>query len=79
VGDPIDVRVVELAQGGRQIRLARPGVSTEPKTEPAPRRRPRAPAAAREAPPEPQASFGTSLADKLRAALERSARRSEPD
>jgi small subunit ribosomal protein S1 len=76
IGDTVEVRVVEVAEGGRRIRLASPGVSTEPKAAPAPRRRPRDPELVREreTAPEPQGSFGTSLADKLRAALERSAK-----
>jgi len=52
------VSVVEVADGGRKIRLCKKGVSARPEKS----------AAAPVEKPE-QESFGTSLADKLRAAL----------
>ena len=64
-GEPVEVTVVALDEGGRRIRLCRKGVKAEapppppPAAEPAPRVE------------EPPAAFGTTLADKLRAALEK--------
>jgi len=73
VGSGLEVEVVEVAEGGRRIRLARKGHA--PKApEPARESRVRRPPRAAEPAPEPPAegsSFGTSLADKLRAALDR--------
>lgn len=92
VGDPVEVRVVELGND-RRIRLALPGVETpeaaaparapgRPPARPFPARpqgtergAPRRNAAPRRVaePPSPpaEATFGTSLADKLKAALHR--------
>jgi small subunit ribosomal protein S1 len=67
VGESVEVTVVEIAEGGRRIRLTRKGVEPEiPQAQP--RREPRE--EYRPAPKdEPDEPFGTSLADKLRAAL----------
>jgi len=67
IGDSVEVTVVEITEDGRRIRLTRKGV--EPETpQSRPKREPR-----EEYKPipkdEPQEAFGTSLADKLRAAL----------
>ena len=70
IGDAIEVTVKEIAEDGHRIRLARKGVKIEPEEAPRPEK-----AKARQAePPRPEeesSSFGTSLADKLRAALGR--------
>jgi small subunit ribosomal protein S1 len=73
VGDPVEVSVIELAEDGRRIRLAVKGAQASAAARPpAP-----GPAAPRPAAPRPAApaeapsTFGTSLADKLRAALNR--------
>ncbi len=76
VADEVEVEVVEVAEGGRRIRLSRPGLATRQaearrvavkktsrKPEPRPRTSDPGP------PPEPPTPFGTNLADKLRAAL----------
>jgi small subunit ribosomal protein S1 len=67
IGDRVEVTVVEIEEEGRRIRLIRKGV--KPQVE----QTKGAPAApepqAASAPDEAPASFGTSLADKLRAAL----------
>lgn len=70
IGSETEVKVVDISEGGRRIRLAAPGVDTE--EEPPPRRGGRD-ARSREAPPpqEDSGPFGTSLAEKLKAALER--------
>jgi len=67
VGDSVEVTVVEITEDGRRIRLTRKGV--EPETpQPRPKREPRE--EYRPTPKdEPEEAFGTSLADKLRAAL----------
>ena len=62
IGDKIDVNVVEIEGDGRRIRLSKKGVQVEEPPE-----RPSSRGGERE-PEEPQ-TFGTSLADKLRAAL----------
>jgi small subunit ribosomal protein S1 len=64
IGDRVDVSVVEIDEGGRRIRLVRKGVKPQAQAERAPAREPEPPA-----PTEAPESFGTSLADKLRAAL----------
>jgi small subunit ribosomal protein S1 len=74
IGDAVEVLVVEILDAGRKIRLARKGVDpTETPAEAAPGPRPQArrapPKREEPPPPEPQGSFGTTLADKLRAAL----------
>jgi small subunit ribosomal protein S1 len=70
VGDALDVRVVEITDDGRRIRLARSGVKIEAER-PAPKRPPRQKAPEPREQPEPTGTFGTSLADKLRAALDK--------
>jgi small subunit ribosomal protein S1 len=65
IGDRIEISVVEIADGGRRIRLCKKGVKPRHEKEEEPAPEPEAPPAP-EAPPE---TFGTSLADKLRAAL----------
>ena len=62
IGDGVDVNVVEIEGDGRRIRLCKKGVQVD-----APPERPSSRGVERE-PEEPQ-TFGTSLADKLRAAL----------
>jgi small subunit ribosomal protein S1 len=80
IGDAVDVRIVDVTDKGRRIRLAARGVATE--QEPAPPRaeapRSSRPAAgsprpeSKERPREEESSsFGTSLGDKLRAAIDR--------
>jgi small subunit ribosomal protein S1 len=76
IGDEVEVLIVEILDAGRKIRLARKGVDpaappAEETTAPRPRAR-RAPPKREESPPpeQPGGSFGTTLADKLRAALE---------
>jgi small subunit ribosomal protein S1 len=70
IGDEVEVRIVEVTENGRRIRLAAKGVSSEPEAPPPrPASRPRV--EERERPREEEASFGTSLADKLRAAFDR--------
>jgi small subunit ribosomal protein S1 len=66
IGDSVEVTVVEIADGGRRIRLTRKGVEPE-QQQPRPKQAPREDYK----PPqdESQEAFGTSLADKLRAAL----------
>jgi ribosomal protein S1 len=71
VGSEVEVEVRDLADDGKRIRLARKGVTEvqerRPRREP---RRPRESAPAeRPKPAEDAPAFGTSLADKLRAAL----------
>jgi small subunit ribosomal protein S1 len=63
IGEAVEVTVSAIEDGGRRIRLCRKGMKPEP-AEPAPAPEP----VADEHPP---AAFGTSLADKLRAALGR--------
>jgi len=63
VGDDIELSVVTVEQGGRRIRLCKKGVEPEPEEDNTPM------APAERKPDEPQGNFGTSLADKLRAAL----------
>ena len=77
VGDPVEVEIREITGDGRRIRLAQKGAMAKPERPPQrePRRvepppPPRRPEPAREA-----SSFGTSLAEKLRAALEQRADR----
>jgi small subunit ribosomal protein S1 len=65
IGDTLEVQVVEVDDRHRRIRLCRKGVPIAVEEEAAPR--PARPAPA----PEPPATFGTSLAEKLRAALDR--------
>jgi small subunit ribosomal protein S1 len=65
IGDRIEVSVVEIEEDGRRIRLARKGVEVEPEEPRVQTRPPRA----ESAPEEPAPSFGTSLGEKLRAAL----------
>ncbi|MBZ5640698.1 MAG: S1 RNA-binding domain-containing protein [Acidobacteriia bacterium] len=86
VGKEVEVTLVEVADGGRRIRLTMDEAATAASDEPAPRRphspsaRPdaRTSAAPRErherqeqAPAQPAASFGTNLGDALKSALER--------
>jgi len=66
IGSSVEVTVVEISEGGRRIRLCRKGV--EPETQPAPRQ-PKEEAHVPVQRDEPEGTFGTSLADKLRAAL----------
>ncbi len=70
IGEAVEVSVVEIADDGRKIRLRKKGVATQPERDPgaARGRSRRVEAAAPAAEPEAE-SFGTSLADKLRAAL----------
>jgi small subunit ribosomal protein S1 len=66
IGDRVEVTVVEIEEEGRRIRLTKKGVKPQAElTDGAPAPEPEAASAPDEAP----ASFGTSLADKLRAAL----------
>lgn len=79
-GKEVEVSVVDVSEGGRRIRLAAKGVTPQ---EEAPRRAdgPRKPASSRSGPSRDRgnvaaqdpgaASFGTSLADVLKAALEK--------
>lgn len=70
IGDSVEVTVVEITEDGRRIRLTRKGV--EPETPQArPRREPRE-EYTRAPQTEPEEAFGTSLAEKLRAALGKS-------
>ncbi|MDH3628052.1 MAG: S1 RNA-binding domain-containing protein, partial [Acidobacteriota bacterium] len=75
-GDSIDVTVVEIADDGKRIRVARKGVSTEtpqhePRTKRRERREPRSQERVEMPPPSPDdGSFGSLLADKLKAALD---------
>jgi small subunit ribosomal protein S1 len=72
IGTDVEVRVVDVTDGGKRIRLAARGVSVEPEAPAAPRQPPVRPRA--EEPPRPrdeEGSFGTSLGDKLRAAFDR--------
>ncbi len=83
VGDEVEVEVVEVEPVAQKIRLARKGARVAPLVAPRPPARPREVApkepprarAPRESPPPPRPAvlqpptFGTSLADKLRAAL----------
>jgi len=65
IGDRVEVSIVEIEDGGRRIRLCKKGIKPKTEKEEAPaRRRKEEPV-----PEEPPASFGTSLGDKLRAAL----------
>jgi small subunit ribosomal protein S1 len=78
VGQEIEVEVREIEDDGRRIRLGRKGVEAPP--EHRPRREPRPQRASRvdrPAPASDTSGFGTSLADKLRAALAESAERKE--
>ena len=65
VGDSVEVTIVEITDGGRKIRLAAKGVEAQKaeRRRPSPRREPEP------QPEQPTGTFGTSLADKLRAAL----------
>jgi small subunit ribosomal protein S1 len=66
IGDRVEVTVVEIDEDGRRIRLTKKGVKPRSEhTNGAPVPEPEATSSQDEAP----ASFGTSLADKLRAAL----------
>ncbi len=67
IGDKLDVRVVDVGEGGRPIRLARKGVEIRAQ-EPAKAERP-LPRPAPPKPAEPASTFGTVLGEKLRAAL----------
>jgi len=80
VADEVEVDVVEIAEDGRRIRLARKGVQAPSRATPTdrsrpprkPRRESRRQPEPREQQPTPAAegeAFGTNLADKLRAAL----------
>jgi hypothetical protein len=71
VGDPIEVSVVEVSEGGRRIRLAKQGVKVEPEKDRHDQPGTRQDLEAHQAAEEP-GTFGTSLAEKLRAALGRS-------
>jgi small subunit ribosomal protein S1 len=78
LGQEIEVEIRELGDDGRRIRLARKGVEAQPERRPRREPRPqRAPAANRPAPSSDGSGFGTSLADKLRAALAESAERQQ--
>ena len=72
-GADVEVRIVDVTDDGRRIRLAAKGVETQAEAAPSvPRpaaRQPRGGDPPR--PPEQESSFGTSLADKLRAAFDR--------
>jgi small subunit ribosomal protein S1 len=69
IGAPVEVSVVEIADDGRKIRLCKKGVAPRPEQDDAAPSRSRAKArTTRTDEPEPE-SFGTSLAEKLRAAL----------
>ena len=73
IGEAVEVTVVEIAEEGRRIRLTRKGVEPEAPQQPQrPRREPRREPREEYRPTpkdEPEVPFGTSLADKLRAAL----------
>lgn len=77
LGLEVEVEVRELADDGRRIRLASKGAGQSaerrPRREPRPKRSPATP---RPAPSAGSSTFGTSLADKLRAALGESAGKS---
>jgi small subunit ribosomal protein S1 len=77
LGLEVEAEVRELADDGRRIRLASKGagrpVERRPRREPRPKRSPVTP---RPAPSADSSVFGTSLADKLRAALGESAGKS---
>jgi small subunit ribosomal protein S1 len=69
IGQQVDVRIVDVGEGGRKIRLARKGVEARAE-KPQVKRQKRAPH------PEPkkveeEQSFGLNLGDKLRAALKK--------
>jgi len=64
IGDAVEVTVVSIEEGGRRIRLCKQGVKPTSEEE-----MPRSQARSAPAHEEPAESFGTSLADKLRAAL----------
>lgn len=76
VGDSIEVQVVEIADDGKRIRVARKGVSTEaqqrePRSKRKERREPRSSGPVEMPPPSADdGSFGSLLADKLKAALD---------
>ncbi len=83
IGRPLEVEVLEVDEAGRRIRLSSPGQAAKAAREEGARGRGRGPGRSREsrrrqerevASPqsgEPQGTFGTALADKLRAALDR--------
>jgi small subunit ribosomal protein S1 len=76
LGQEVEVEIRELDEDGRRIRLARKGVEAQPDRRPRKDPRPRrSPAVDRPAPSSDNSGFGTSLADKLRAALAESAER----
>lgn len=69
-GQDVEVRVVDISEGGRRIRLAAPGVEADP-DEVRGGRKPDREAAKRAAEMSANGQFGTSLGDVLRAALDR--------
>ena len=76
LGQEIEVEIRELDDDGRRIRLARKGVEAQAERRPSKDSRPRrSPSGDRPAPVSDTSGFGTSLADKLRAALAESAER----
>ena len=76
LGQEIEVEIRELDDDGRRIRLARKGVEAQPDRRPRSESRPRrAQAVDRPTPASDTPGFGTSLADKLRAALAESVER----
>jgi len=76
LGQEIEVEIRELDDDGRRIRLARKGVEAQPDRRPrSESRQRRSSAVDRPAPASDNSGFGTSLADKLRAALAESAER----
>jgi small subunit ribosomal protein S1 len=78
LGQEVEVEIRELDDEKRRIRLARKGVEAPPERRPRKEPRPqRAPAVDRPAPSSDGSGFGTSLADKLRAALAESAERQQ--
>jgi len=78
LGQEIEVEIRELEDDGRRIRLARKGVEAQPERRPRTAPRPdRAPRVDRPTPAADTPGFGTSLADKLRAALAASSERKD--
>jgi small subunit ribosomal protein S1 len=76
LGQEIEVEIRELDDDARRIRLARKGVEAQPDRRPrSESRQRRSPSVDRPAPASDNSGFGTSLADKLRAALAESAER----
>jgi len=85
IGDPVEVTLTSIEEGGRRIRLCRKGIQAgaeapstpvPPAAKPAKPAKPAEPAKPAKPAEEPPPTFGTSLADKLRAALARNDRES---